>query len=264
MDIYNVFNKMANTVSGRVAKDLDVTQIMNSEMNSVVDYGLWLETVEIQKSFNESIAPGWQLDKQHQKYDFWMAVLDETVEVLGSRHWKWWKNSSKMGDIDWDNIKVELIDIFHFLLSIAIQQDMDHVLFSQLVNIEMTKDENPIKVHDEKFFEEFWNEFLMGVQMKILPITCLKLIDFWYKAGGDANELFKEYRIKAALNNIRQEFGYGAANTYEKMWLDVNTNTKVEDNVIAWKLAQDIPLNAETTKNITDKLRDYYIEHVAI
>jgi hypothetical protein len=237
---------------------------MNSELNNVVDYGLWAETVQLQKDFNEGIAPGWQLDKQHHKYDFWMAVLDETVEVLGSRHWKWWKNSNKMGEVDWDNIKVELIDIFHFLLSIAIQQDLDHVLFSHMVSMEISKEESPIEIRGDRFFEDFWNDFLMAVQMKILPIACLKLVEFWYKAGGDANELFKEYRIKAALNNIRQEFGYGAANSYEKMWPDVDNGDKAEDNVIAWRLAQDVALNENTTNVITERLRNYYVEHVAI
>jgi len=264
MDIQNTLLKMASTVSGKISGEMDITQIMNSELNEVVDYGLWLETVELQKSFNNSIVPDWQSDKNHKKYDYWMAVLDETVEVLGSRHWKWWKNSTKMGEVDWDNIKVELIDIFHFLLSIAIQQNVEHILFSQLVNLEMTKDEAPIEIRSDKFFEEFWSEFLMGVQMKILPITCIKLIEFWYKAGGNAEELFMEYRIKAALNNIRQEFGYGAANTYEKMWFDPNTGKKVEDNVIAWQLASDVPLTEQTTDIITDRLKNYYLEHVAI
>jgi len=263
MGMHGIFNKMANEITTNVAKELDMTEVISSEMSGIIDYGLWLETVEIQKKFNNSIAPDWQMDKDHLKYDFWMAVLDETVEVLGSRHWKWWKNSNEMGKVDWDNIKVELIDIFHFLLSIAIQHDMEHIIFSQLVNMEMSKDEHSV-ARDDKFFDDFWNEFLMAVQMKILPVACIKLVEFWYRAGGDTTELFKEYRIKAALNNIRQEFGYGAANTYQKMWLDKETSEKVEDNVIAWKLAKDVDLDADTTKTITDKLRNYYLEHVAI
>jgi dimeric dUTPase (all-alpha-NTP-PPase superfamily) len=264
MNIYDALNKMANNVTGKISQEVDVTAVMSSEINKVVDYGLWVETVKIQKDFNESVAPGWELDNNHKKYDFWMAVLDETVEVLGSKHWKWWKNSNKLGEVDWDNIKVELIDIFHFLLSIAIQNDMDHILYSHMVSVELNKDENPLEVRGKDFFNEFWTEFLMAVQMKILPVACLKLVEFWYKAGGTSNELFKEYRIKAALNNIRQEFGYGAVNTYEKMWPDIENGGKVEDNVIAWRLAQNVALNENTTNQITEILRDYYIEHVAI
>lgn len=263
MDMYDAFNTMANNVSGQLGTQVDVNQVMGAELNNVIDYGLWQETVEIQKRFNDSVAPGWQLDKNHKKYDYWMAILDETVEVLGSKHWKWWKNTDKMGTVDWNNLQVELVDIFHFVLSVAIQNESQHILFSQLVNLEMGRDKLTA-IRDDEFFDKFWDEFLMAVQFKNLPLVAVRLVEYWYRSGGDAAQLFMEYRVKSALNDIRQEFGYGAKNSYIKMWTDNETGAKVEDNVIAWRIAKTLELDADTTKNMKAELKKYYLTHVAI
>lgn len=269
MDMYEAFSHMASSLKGQVGANIDVGQVMNSELNEVVDFNMWLETVEIQKVFNNSVAPGWQLDRGQDKYNYWMAILDETVEVLGSKHWKWWKDKNKMNQVDWDNVKVELVDIFHFVLSIAIQHESQHIIFSQIVNLEMNrlnpdsqKTTTP-RIQDKDFFKNFWDEFLMAVQYKNLPLVAVRMVEYWYRAGGTAEDLFMHYRIKSALNEVRQEFGYGTS-TYAKNWLDVQTGEMVEDNVIAGKLAQGIELNEDTVKNIKESLTKYYLKHVSV
>jgi len=263
MDILTAFSRMAADMDKNIDQEIDIDQIMTSELKGIIDYSLWQETIKIQESLNDSVAPGWKEDKEQRKYDFWMAILDETTEVLNSRHWKWWKDSNKMGNVDWDNVRVELIDLFHFILSIAIQHDSSSIIFAQLANLETNKDRLK-EPRDEHFFEDFWQMFLMSLHTKNLPVIAVYWCDFWYRAGGDVNELFMEYRIKAALNKIRQEFGYGAKNTYQKLWVDKDTGAMVEDNVMAWKLAQDVELNKDTVETMTNKLRDYYLENVEI
>lgn len=262
MDMLAAFTRLTDNINQQIDTKLDIEEIMDSELNGIIDYKLWKETVDIQKDFNDFVAPGWLTDKNNEKYNYWMAILDETVEVLNSKHWKWWKNPNEMGNVDWDNIQVELIDLFHFILSLCIQQEATTVIFSQLMNLEMNKDKLKLK-RDGKYFEDFWHTFLMAVQMKNLPLVAVSWGDFWFRAGGDVNILFKEYRIKAALNNIRQEFGYGAKNTYQKIWARAD-GTKAEDNVIAWELSQDIELNENTVEEITKVLREHYLKYVAL
>ena len=267
MDKVSAFIKFTDMVNQKLGdtENIDISKIISSEMGDIINFNIWQETIELQKEFNDKVAPGWQLDLHNKKYDFWMAVLDETVEVLNSKHWKWWKNSDEMGNIDWNNIQVELIDLFHFILSLTIQNDMESVVFTQLINAEINKEEMfKNKIKDKSFFTDFWNNFLMAVQMKNLPLLAVYWVEFWYRAGGSLNRLFLEYRLKAALNNIRQEYGYGKANTYQKLWVDIETGEKVEDNVIAWKLAKDLEINENLSEEITTRLRKYYLEHVAI
>jgi len=262
MDMLKAFTRLTDNINGHLDQKIDVEQIMNSELREVMDYGLWVETIDMQKAFNDSVAPGWQLDKSGKKYDFWMAILDESVEVLGSRHWKWWKNTSKHGEVDWDNVGVELVDLFHFILSLSIQHETTEILFSQMVNLQMNKSSLTL-VRDDKFFSDFWQNFLMSVQMKNVPLLAVGWVDFWFRMGYDVNDLFYQYRVKAALNKIRQEFGYGVKNAYQKNWLDLN-GKEVEDNVMAFKLTQDINLDKNSLDNMIDVLRNYYLTNVSI
>lgn len=61
-----------------------------------------------------------QVDPQIQKQRIdWIlnynrAQIHESIELEDSLPWKWWKD---MDVIDWDNIRVELIDELHFWVS---------------------------------------------------------------------------------------------------------------------------------------------------
>ncbi len=247
----------------------DISAMFGKELSGVIDFDLWLKIVNLQKAFNDKVAPGWQQDIEHKKYDYWMAVLDETAEVLGSRHWKWWKDSSALGEIDWDNVQVELIDIFHFMLSISIQINHQDTIFMSLMSIEKSNNDNhlpPERAPD--FFNKFWNEFMMAVWQKSLPLLVVKWTEYWYKSGGDFNTLARDYFIKNALNDIRQEFGY-ATGGYQKMWRSVSDPSKlVEDNEVAGNLlkTKEITenLTVDSIKDMKDILRRYYLEYVTV
>ena len=42
------------------------------------------------------------------------ALIHESIEMEDSLPWKWWKD---MDEIDWENIRIELIDELHFWVS---------------------------------------------------------------------------------------------------------------------------------------------------
>jgi dimeric dUTPase (all-alpha-NTP-PPase superfamily) len=255
-------NAFMETIQSKLPDEINFADAMNKETKDVLDYNVWVETIELQKSFNDSVAPGWQLDVQNKKYDFWMAVLDETIEVMNSKHWKWWKDKEKMGQVDWENVRVEMVDLFHFLLSLAIQNESEHILYMQLLNLELTKEENaPVK--DDDYFEHFHDQFLMGVQMKALPLVLVRWVEFWYRLGANAEDLLREYRVKNALNKVRQKYGYNKGQ-YHKMWVDSDTNKRVEDNVIAWKLAEKLPLEPGMMEKLEKELSDYYAKYMYI
>jgi hypothetical protein len=193
-----------------------------------------------------------------------MATLDEVVEVLNSKHWKWWKDNEKLGEIDWENVRVELIDIFHFMLSMSIQINTDSLIYMNLVGYE-SGDEHLKKTEQDDFFKDFWDQMLLASYMKSLPLLIARWIDFWYRAGGNAEMLFREYYIKAALNLIRQDFGYNQNKKYIKMWPHPKDKTKtVEDNVVAHYLATDIEISRDTLLELKTKLNKYYLENVSI
>lgn len=47
-----------------------------------------------------------------------LAIISELGEVLGETNFKWWKNSQ---EINREALKEEIIDVFHFLISLCLK-----------------------------------------------------------------------------------------------------------------------------------------------
>jgi len=260
---------LLNQMSGEHGQQIN--SLFEKEMNDLggpVNFSLWTKMIQMQEEFNDRVSPGWKNDKNQEKYDYWMAILDETMEVQGSKHWKWWKDSEKMNVIDWDNVNVEFVDIFHFLLSISLQINHQDTIFMTMIAFEKMLDDKKISIRDEKFFDGFWQEFLMAVWQKSLPLSVVKWCEYFYMSGGNFHSLTRDYFIKNSLNHIRQEFGYNIGK-YSKMWRDPSNPTrKVEDNMAANFLLKEAWVDRNLTTNSFEEmqviLRKYYLEYVSV
>jgi len=76
---------------------------------------------DLQNTFDEYIKEKRNLDYSDKEY--WIqklctAVITEACELNDATNWKWWKNKK---EIDWDNIKEEVIDLWHFLISVSVK-----------------------------------------------------------------------------------------------------------------------------------------------
>ncbi|MFC1755002.1 dUTPase [Thermoproteota archaeon] len=55
-------------------------------------------------------------EKKRQRFlEFELALRQESAEAVDSLNWKWWKKDAD----DWENIKVELVDMLHFWVSMC-------------------------------------------------------------------------------------------------------------------------------------------------
>jgi len=77
---------------------------------------------EEQIRLNEKINPTLYTDiesdpelKRQRFLDFELALRQESAEAVDSLNWKWWKKD----DDDWGNIKIELVDMLHFWVSMC-------------------------------------------------------------------------------------------------------------------------------------------------
>ncbi len=80
---------------------------------------------ELQKTFDDEIIEKRGLDGISP--EVWLqketlAMISELAELLDEVNFKWWKNPQ---ELNYDNIKNELIDILHFLTSMCIKVDMN-------------------------------------------------------------------------------------------------------------------------------------------
>ena len=83
------------------------------------------EMFALQKAFNESVIKTRHLE--HISWEEWMqkhtlALMCETAEMLEETNYKWWKNPKP---VDQAAVKEELVDMFHFFLSLCIASGMD-------------------------------------------------------------------------------------------------------------------------------------------
>lgn len=85
-----------------------------------------LETIfRMQQALNDDIVRIRHLenvtpDEWHQKLT--LAMISEMAEALDGTDWKWWKNKKEK---DPDYLKDEIVDMLHFLVSMALRAGMD-------------------------------------------------------------------------------------------------------------------------------------------
>ena len=74
---------------------------------------IFKKMVELQHQFNKQVAEDY-LDKN---FNWNSAIIAESGELLDSLGYKWWKKQEP----DMENVKVEAIDLLHFVISEEIQ-----------------------------------------------------------------------------------------------------------------------------------------------
>lgn len=158
------------------------------------------------------------LDWVSVKNNWHRAIQVEGVEAIEHHGWKWWKKQ----ECDIAQLRMELVDIWHFVLSAIIQSKDGNI---SLAKIEMMAEFDLFQqsVH-------FDNQYYGLAQLTLLEKldllvglaaarrTNLALFEsLLLDCGMDWLELYKQYVGKNVLNIFRQDHGYKAG-TYIKIW----------------------------------------------
>lgn len=160
--------------------------------------------LDLQDSMNTKVNANWQA----QGYEWYRAIWVECAELLDHYGWKWWKKQSP----DTEQVALELIDIWHFGLSILLQSGAKPELIvaqiqSQLV---IATDEQDFRLDLERFVAATLNDrqFHIGLFGRLM-------------AGIDMSfeQLYRGYVGKNVLNFFRQDHGYKEG-SYRKHWHD--------------------------------------------
>lgn len=72
----------------------------------------------LQKRLDDRIISDRNIEKSRDEWvrDLTIAMEDEISEVRAEINWKWWKNPK---EVDEDALKEEVIDLWHFLVSLS-------------------------------------------------------------------------------------------------------------------------------------------------
>jgi dimeric dUTPase (all-alpha-NTP-PPase superfamily) len=162
--------------------------------------------LDLQDAMNSKVNTNWR----QQGFPWYRAIWVECAELLDHYGWKWWKHQQP----DMEQVKLELVDIWHFGLSqLLLSESEPEVVADQLVEVfSNTTDSGGRAVDFRDQLETFTLSTLSTRDFN--PVEFALLLQ---TAGLDFDELYTRYIGKNVLNFFRQDHGYQQG-TYSKVW----------------------------------------------
>lgn len=170
--------------------------------------------LEMQDGMNKKVNPDWVAANNN----WHRAIQVEAVEAIEHHGWKWWKKQN----CDMAQLRMELVDIWHFILSTVIQNTRGSIRFSTIEMIsELNLSQKSVQFDNQYYIlakMSLLEKLDLMVGLSAAKRTSLALFDSLLSdCGMSWVELFKQYTGKNVLNVFRQDYGYKAG-TYIKIW----------------------------------------------
>ena len=180
------------------------------------------EMLDLQNKINEKVHPHWR----EQNFEWYRAIWIECAELLDHYGWKWWKKQSP----NQAQIELELVDIWHFGLSILLSKyDIEKSI--SLISEGMTDQRGSGKFREN--LEDFTSNTLQTRSFDLKRFN-----QVMNDVGLTFEKLYVGYISKNVLNSFRQDKGYQAG-TYIKDW------GGIEDNEYLIRLASKMDPKSE-------------------
>jgi len=196
--------------------------------------------VDLQNELNiQTAGENWTkgYTKEGRNINWFRAITLEVAEAIDSLNWKHWKDINSPDDLD--NLKVELVDILHFIISqkitdYGIEKAKELLVDSTLLFLEnetilVEEELKKLNKSDNIYAQLLENMIRKTINNKNVFYEFLIATSYIFK---DVNVIFDLYIGKNILNKFRQDHGYKEG-TYTKQWGDV------EDNVIMLEIIKE-------------------------
>jgi hypothetical protein len=207
-----------------------------------------LAMLALQERMNRKIDPAW-LSAGHA---FLRAVLVEAVEGLEHYGWKWWKRQ----DANLEQLRIELVDIWHFLLShYLVAAEGLQPRAAERIAAEW---QGPARIsfdgagYDLSRLELREKLELLAALSAVRKVSLPLFSSLLEDCGIDAERLYRDYVSKNVLNHFRQDNGYKTG-AYRKMWQDREDNEHMAE--ILARLAPSAGLADELYRELERKYR---------
>ena len=195
----------------------------------------------MQDAMNVRVHEQWR----SQSFEWYRAIWVECAELLDHHGWKWWKKQSP----DIEQIKLELVDIWHFGMSQLLLDETDHSVLADHLARAILK-----PATGQGFHYDLENFALVTLQHKAFDIDKFAMLLADADLGFD--ELYQRYIGKNVLNFFRQDHGYQDG-TYQKNW------GGREDNEHLVELVAELDVTDPSFKDhLYEALRQRYLKLV--
>jgi dimeric dUTPase (all-alpha-NTP-PPase superfamily) len=220
--------------------------------------------MHLQNQMNDKVNPDWRL----ASYAWHDAVLTEAAEAYDHTNWAWWKNAGKEPDMD--QIKLELVDIWHFVLSelMCHEEGELHSYYSLVTGVIDYAEKQRLKDMKKNVslirytIKNIMRSALLPESNEKICMMIHAFVDAMFAVDMSWTELYKLYVGKNVLNQFRQANGYktDTAN-YKRIW----TNEKGwEDNQYLTSILNILDVESDTfVDDINNKLQECFDDNKA-
>ena len=172
--------------------------------------------LSLQMSMNTKVDPDWLA----ARYPYLRAVAIEGAEAIEHHGWKWWKKQEK----DLPQLQMELIDIWHFILSEILLRNSGNVDASLAALMILLDSANTQKIIDFDDQQYSIDELDLLTKLELLiALSVVRRIELslfqsiMSKCQIGWLDLYRQYVGKNVLNMFRQDHGYKDG-SYQKIW----------------------------------------------
>jgi len=169
------------------------------------------------------------------------CIYMECAEMVDSFSWKHWKAIDKAPD--WENHQIEVIDVWHFIMSLAIEnyaQEMRGGVEDLALNISQSSSFTKVESAQEAFapqsevIEQVEELIRLAIAKDSLDLEALieNFFTLVSMSGLNLEKLYRLYVGKNILNQFRQDNGYKDG-SYVKVW------NGEEDNVVMKRIWEE-------------------------
>jgi len=169
------------------------------------------------------------------------CIYMECAEMVDSFSWKHWKSIT--AEPNWDNHQIEVIDVWHFIMSLAIEnysQNFKGGIEDLALNISQLDSFSTVDVHSKSFSPQ---DIVIAKVEELIRISISKdeldievliseFFDLVIMSGLNLDTLYRLYVGKNILNQFRQDNGYKDG-SYIKVW------NGEEDNVVMKRIWEE-------------------------
>ena len=160
--------------------------------------------LELQDEMNRKVDPDW-MDQGREWYRAIWLECGELIEHYGG--WKWWKHA---GEPDAEQVLLEIVDIWHFGLSLRITPERDYAAIAKAVVADWNR-----PIESQGFLQDVEDLACVALVEEKFEVSVIPVLLGQIKC--DFNDLYRAYVGKNVLNFFRQDHGYKDG-SYQKQW----------------------------------------------
>lgn len=165
------------------------------------------------------------MTKEGREINWLRCIYMETAEAIDSMNWKHWKDINSSDDIA--NLKVELVDIWHFMMSEHIvRRGMESAIKQAIYDVSYVSKQADSEINDVDklfFLEEVMKYSVNGGLPFIEFLQAVRKVD-----GFTMQDVYTLYIGKNCLNQFRQDHGYKDG-SYIKVWQGKEDNVYMQN-----------------------------------